>query len=113
TTNWTADPVLTPGPNLLQAYAVDTSSNTSALRSVSFVYVVSEPVSVQIDGLGQVTPNYDGQLLELGQTYTMTAKPARGFAFTGWSGSVSNAKPKLTFVMASNLAFTATFKDIA
>ncbi len=111
TTNWIAGLTLTPGNNTLRAYAVDTNGRIAKTNSVSFVYVVSVPLTVQIVGAGSVSPNYNSRLLEIGKTYTMTAKAAKGSAFVNWTGSISNGKTKLTFVMASNLTFTATFVD--
>ncbi|MGD0745805.1 MAG: Ig-like domain-containing protein, partial [Verrucomicrobiota bacterium] len=37
-TNWTANLTLIPGTNTIQAYAVDTSGNTSAIDTVRFAY---------------------------------------------------------------------------
>ena len=42
----------------------------------------------------------------------MTAKPAVGFIFNGWSGTVSSSSTKLTFTMQSNLVLQATFVPI-
>ena len=112
TTNWTANVTLTPGANAVQAYAVDLAGNKSPTNAVSFTYVLSAPVTVQTVGTGTLTPNYNGQWLELGKSFTMTATPGLGFAFNGWSGSASGGAPTLSFVMQSNLAYTATFVDV-
>lgn len=71
----------------------------------------TQTVTVQIVGGGTVSPNYNGQALTAGLQYTMTAKPKGGFAFTGWSGSLVSSQPKLTFVLSSDLALTASFVD--
>jgi hypothetical protein len=109
--NWTASITLTLGANTVRAYAVDTSGNLSATNTVKVVYLLSGPLEVQIVGHGTVTPNYDGQLLQIGKEFTLTAKAAIGFRFLGWSGSLENKSTVLPFVMASNLTFTATFVD--
>jgi hypothetical protein len=93
-TNWTADVTLTPGPNTIQAYAVDTSGNYSPTSSVSVHYVVLKPLAVQIMGLGTLNPKWgtlspiytNGTLLAINEHYTLTANPAGGFAFTNWTG---------------------------
>ncbi len=68
-------------------------------------------LTVQIVGTGTVSPNYNGQLLNVGQKYSLTAKAKSDFTFTGWTGSQTSSKPKLSFVMADGLTFTATFVD--
>src|SRR5262249_48708201 len=70
-------------------------------------------LKVEIGNGGLVRPNYQGQALVMGQTYSMTALPAKGFRFDSWSGSMLNSRPKLTFVMAPALSFTARFKDVS
>ena len=42
------------------------------------------PLLLFTNGEGQFTPYQAGQLLEVGQTYTVTAVPADGYVFTGW-----------------------------
>jgi glucose/arabinose dehydrogenase len=86
TTNWTAAALsLQPGGNTLAAYAVDTSGNFSKTNLVNFFFATNSPVLVQIVGSGTVSPDYNGQLLEIGKSYTMIARPAKGFALAGWS----------------------------
>jgi uncharacterized repeat protein (TIGR03803 family) len=113
-TNWTAALTLTPGANTLRIYSVDTSTNFSTTNSVTFTYVLTAPVTVQIVGQGTVTPNLDGKLVAIGKIYSMSAKAAKGFKFQDWQidGVVSNSA-KLSFGGASNLLIVATFVDIA
>ncbi len=111
-TNWTANVTLIPGLNTLQAYATDTSNNPSLTNTVKFTYVVNVPLAVQVSGQGTVNPNYNGKMLQIGKSYTMTATPKPGFAFTLWTGSLSTNKATLKFTMASDLTFTANFADV-
>ncbi len=108
---WIAGITLVPGTNVLQVVATDAAGNHSATNTVKIIYVLSAPIVVQKSGLGTITPDFDGDLLAIGQTYTMTAAAAKGSKFTGWTGSVTNANPKLTFQMVSNLTFIANFAD--
>lgn len=110
-TNWTASVNLALGTNVVQAYAADANGNFSLTNKVLFTYVIYVPVTVQIVGQGTVKPNYSGKNLQLGKTYSMTAMPARGFGFAGWTGSQQAATPRLTFQVASNEVFTAHFVD--
>lgn len=114
-TNWTAANLnLSPGVNVMKFYAKDLSGNVSATNSVSFTYVVSVPlqVSVNIPGAGTVTPNLNGQLVQIGKVVSLAVKAAKGFGFVNWTGSTNSTSTKISFVMASNLTFTANFKDI-
>ncbi len=110
-TNWAAGVTLVPGTNMVQAWAVDCSGNVSTTNSVSFQYVVSAPLQVQMTGLGTLSPNYSNAVLAIGQSYTITATPGTGFAFINWTGSLTTNGANLKFTMASNLTFTANFVD--
>ncbi|HXP61227.1 MAG TPA: Ig-like domain-containing protein [Dongiaceae bacterium] len=109
---WTANVTLMPGTNILQAYAVDSAGTTSLTSTVKFSYVVMAPLVVHVNGVGTVTPNDNGKWLKIGTQYSMTAKAGLGFGFVNWTGTVSSSKSTLSFVMASNLTFTANFKDV-
>ncbi len=56
-----------------------------------------------------VTPNLGTKFLTMGKIYTMTAKPAAGQLFNGWSGSYYWPSAKLSFYMAPNLTLQANF----
>jgi hypothetical protein len=109
--NWTAPVTLIPGTNSISAYAVDTSTNASATTNVSVFYVVKAPLAVQTNGNGTISPNYNEMSLNIGQNYSMKATAGPGFKFTDWTGSFTTNGSNLTFLMASNLTFTANFVD--
>jgi hypothetical protein len=58
---------------------------------------------------GSFSPNLGGQLLQLGKTYKITAKPDTGYIFAGWSGEFASSSPALSFTMKSNLVLEASF----
>lgn len=114
-TNWTAaNLVLTPGTNYLSVYAVDAAGNVSLTNTVRFFYVLSDVLTVFVDGSGTIAPNLNGKALGLGKSYSMTARPGKGFKFLNWTGAggVVTTAAKVTFVMESNLWFSANFQDI-
>jgi hypothetical protein len=130
TNSWSAPAYLNPGTNVVQVYAVDTSGNLSPTNTVRFVFVDDSRITVSLNGQGTVSPNYNGQLLQVGQTYTMTAAPAAGFAFTDWTEILSvvgvaqpavgsdlafvlTNSPTVRFAMTPGLDLVANFADIA
>jgi uncharacterized repeat protein (TIGR02543 family) len=108
-TNWTANVTLILGTNTIAAYAVDTSGNLSTTNKVSFLYVLTAPLTVLINGNGTVSPDYNGVMLDVGVNYEMNARAGSGFVFTNWTGSLTTNGATLKFTMASNLTLTANF----
>ena len=111
--NWTGSVMLTPGTNTLQAYAVDNAGNISSTNTVKFVYGAT--LTVLTNGLGSVSPNYNGAFLPLGGTFSMTATAASGFTFSSWTGGTNQPLTLLTnkatvkFVVKPNLTLQANF----
>jgi plastocyanin len=108
TTNWSSQANLLPGINLLRLRSVDQAGNVSPWILRYCTYVVQSPLSVSVSGQGTVTPNLDGQWLEVGRNYRMTAKAGRGQVFAGWEGAPAQGA-KLEFVMREHLSLTANF----
>jgi hypothetical protein len=117
-TNWAAGVTLTPGTNLVQAFAVDTSGNVSVTNSVSFQFVATNQLQIRANGLGTISPNYSNAWLEIGRNYSITSTPASGFVFTNWVtstnwiGGTTTAKTNLPFMMVSNLTLQVNFLDV-
>ena len=109
--NWSANIALLPGTNIIQAYSVDTSGNSSPINTQNMFYVLPAPILVQINGSGTISPNYNGQMLDIGNNYSMTATPSAGVVFTGWTGSLTTNSSTIQFIMASNLLLQANFVD--
>ncbi|MCI0347946.1 MAG: Ig-like domain-containing protein, partial [Acidobacteriales bacterium] len=111
TTTWSATIELTEGVNRIEAQCYDTDGNGSTVATRFVTNAVVSPFSLTISGSGTVTPNLNGQMLEVGRSYTITAQPASGYSFSSWSGSLSGSNPQLTFVMQAGLSLTASFSD--
>jgi hypothetical protein len=113
--NWTAQVTLLPGTNTVEAYAVDTSGNTSAIASVGLTYVYTPAALLVLEATGpaRFTPNYNNAMLQVGRAYTTTVIPGTGYIFTGWVGTVlgqqviTGSTAGLTFTMQSNLVLQA------
>ena len=119
TTNWTAWVTLSPGTNVLKAYAVDLVGNFSVTNGESFVYVVSGVLQVRTVGLGTLSPNYSNTFLAIGKNFSMTATAGSGFVATNWTISTNLLGGRITnnatvqFMMTSNLTLQANFADVA
>src|SRR5258707_171832 len=111
TANWSASLGLVPGPNIVLVKSVDTAGNQSVPVSETITYAILSQITLSANGNGRISPNLNGQLLEVGQSYTLSALPAAGNAFTNWTGGVSANTATLTFVMQSNLVLRANFVD--
>lgn len=68
-----------------------------------------EPLFLTVAGAGTINGATNTQLLDVGRQYSLTARPAPGYLFAGWTGSTSTLTANLKFVMTSNLTFTANF----
>jgi plastocyanin len=95
------------------SYSVVVNNSFGSVTSSPAVLTVSAAttalVTVHINGHGTVHPNYDGQMLNVGMTYSMTAVPAADSVFAGWTGSISSQSPTLNFLVQSNMVFQANF----
>ncbi len=109
TSAWQATGNPVPGLNTVQVKSVDTAGNESAVVSRTFSFVVTSTLNLSIAGSGQVAPNLNGRSLEVGRNYVVTAVPAPGFVFDGWSGGSPNPSANLRFTMQENLALQANF----
>ncbi len=109
TTNWTANVVLPAGTNVLRVRAVDLAGNISTTNTRTVFQVVSNAIGLSVAGAGRILGATNGQGLEIGRSYSVTAVPDFGSVFSGWSGGLSSGSAVLNFLMISNLALQATF----
>lgn len=111
TNTWTANVNLIPGLNTIQVRAYDTSSNVSATVARTVTFIVLSPLTLTVNGSGTVSPNLNGQSLDVGADYKFTAKPGPGQVLSNWvaDGVEIATTPTLTVTMQSNLMLVANF----
>jgi len=111
TTSWNALVTnLVPGPNTIRVRAFDTSGNESPGVTEVVSFVVPSLLTVNVTGSGTVAPNLNGTQQPVGNTLTLTAKPAAGQSFSNWMvGDDTFTTAKLSFVMQTNLVVTVNF----
>lgn len=66
-------------------------------------------LTTNVSGSGTVTRNPNAASYAAGTVVTLTATPAAGFVFTGWSGDLSGSANPTTITMSANRTVTATF----
>jgi hypothetical protein len=115
TNAWSCPVTLTAGLNTIKAYSRDAAGNCSPTQTVSCTYVVTTPIGISKTGLGTVGIYTNGQLLEIGTSYMLTATPAAGCMLQNWTTNniVAGTSASLVFVMRPNLTVCANFIDTA
>lgn len=102
-------------PNLIGGttnYFMVTTLSVAGLESApseEVSYVVPASLIVVTNGNGVVSPNLTSAKMLLGKQYSLTAVPAAGQLFAGWSGGMASMTPKITFSIKSNLMLQASF----
>ena len=109
-TNWSAEVRLNPGTNEILVFGIDEFGNQSTVETWKIFYSVKLPVTLQYEGLGQALGITNGQMMEVGVTYPLTATPARGYFFVNWRGTVLNSYARqVYFTMESNATVLCRF----
>ena len=108
--NWSFAVTPFPGTNILSVQSVDVSGNISPVASQTFFYEVPARLTVLTTGSGTGTFTVtNGAMLNIGESYSNTARPGSS-VFSNWvSGGVISYNPTLPFIMQSNLVLTADF----
>ena len=120
--NWTIQIALLPGTNILAVQSSNYAGLASPVASTTFFYQEGAPLQLTgnppgsgtVTGIGASRRTFvitNGTALNVGETYTLTAKPAASWWFTNWltNGALAGANASLSFIMESNLAVTADF----
>lgn len=66
-------------------------------------------VAVNVQGQGTVTRQPDQPSYVCGETVTLTANPAAGWNFSGWSGALTGTEPSQDITIVGPMSVTATF----
>jgi uncharacterized repeat protein (TIGR02543 family) len=66
-------------------------------------------LTTNVVGSGAVAVNPQKTAYYCGETVTLTAQPAAGWTFQGWSGDLSGSTPQQTLTMTQSHTVTATF----
>jgi hypothetical protein len=112
--DWQSIVGLTPGTNVIAVWAMDQDGNVSATNTLRIFYVVKASLTLVWDGEGNVTGLTNGQPLEIGRGYKLTARPVATTRFGGWSGGgeygpIQSAVAALNFIMQPGMELRASF----
>ncbi|MDO6388675.1 malectin domain-containing carbohydrate-binding protein [Pontibacter sp. BT731] len=105
---WSGDASGTTNPLTLTM-----NSNKNITATFTAVQQTAYSLSVIVSGNGTVTSNPDEASHPAGSEVTLTAVPAVGFQFSGWSGDASGDINPLVLTMDGNKEVTAGFTAVA
>ncbi|MFO7661450.1 MAG: InlB B-repeat-containing protein [Chloroflexota bacterium] len=83
--------------------------NASKQVTANFAPQTGYVVNVTVNGSGTVTKSPDKPSYNLGESVTLTAVPAAGYGFSGWSGDLTGNVNPVVINVTSNQAITANF----
>ncbi|WP_345127718.1 InlB B-repeat-containing protein, partial [Hymenobacter antarcticus] len=89
--------------------SVSMSSNKTITATFTAVATTTYTLTVNTTGSGTVVRSPNAATYASGSTVSLTAAPAAGFTFAGWSGDATGAANPLSVSMSSNKTITATF----
>jgi hypothetical protein len=106
---WSAKVRLNPGENKLAVRAVDTAGNYSTELARTLYYALRVPLEVAVAGEGTIRSDQEDRLVEVGRKVNLQAQPVKGHVFAGWTGSLTNNAPEISFTMTEGLRLKALF----
>jgi hypothetical protein len=81
--------------------------------TLTATYTLQHPLTVAVEPLGSgslgVSPFANDGFYDAGSTIQLTATPAAGYSFSGYSGAISGTSNPRSFVVSSPASITATF----
>jgi hypothetical protein len=90
--------------------AMDADKNVTA--TFTQIPLTQHALTVNTSGQGSVTLNPSGGVYDEGTTVTLTANPASGWEFSGWSGALTGSTNPATLAMDADKSVTAAFTEI-
>jgi cyclophilin family peptidyl-prolyl cis-trans isomerase len=109
-TNWSFEVPLVPGTNRFVVRSLDEFGNLSSSQERVVFYSLPRPLMLQIEGKGKTFGVTNGQILEVGVNYPLTAVPARGHYFLGWQiGDDTSRAPAISFTMEEDAVVFCRF----
>ena len=116
---WSASGLAPTGTHTLVIEWTGTSNgsgktiNVDALDILGTLVPATPPTTVTLStsvvGSGSITRNPNQTTFNQGDSVTLTAVPASGYTFSGWSGDASGSTNPLLVTMNANKSITATF----
>ena len=89
-----------------------TDSENITITVVS-AQTIQSNLTVNVTGQGMVSKNPDQTTYSDGSNVTLTATPASGYTFSGWSGSITGTTNPVTITMNGDKTVTATFTALS
>src|SRR5262245_57621336 len=106
-TGWSGDLTGTTNPAQITMNANRTVTATFAPISTNFT------LTTVVSGSGTITRNPNAATYASGTVVTLTATPAAGQQFTGWSGDLTGTANPATITMNANKSVAANFSPVA
>ena len=79
------------------------------VETASFSGPLTNVLTVVVHGHGSVSPDYNGDTLHVGHSYSITARPATTNLFSNWTGDLPSTNATLKFQMQEGLVLQANF----
>jgi uncharacterized repeat protein (TIGR02543 family) len=80
--------------------------------NLNLVPAITYNLNLTVNGSGTTNPAIGTHAYDTGAVVTITATPASGWKFDGWTGSTSGTNGTVSIVMDSGKNITATFSEV-
>ena len=100
------------GTNATISVTMDANKAVTANFALIPIYTYTLTTSITPTGGGTVTRSPNATSYAAGTVVTLTATPASGYQFTGWSGAATGTNATISVTMDANKAVTASFAAI-